>query len=316
MAVIGLYDIDMWHRGRSGPNLELMKVYNYYYQRNNRVIMMKPNEDEGRFSHIFYFKDNHKIQLPRTLNVYGEKKSFYGYGFYKKYEKLRPEIQCIPPDYSPYDLWSYKLKSFSGKYDTQKRNSLVRFESDDFTDFKPDRRSIIVVDHEPLYIPSAENYIKQYKNHSFYFYHTLWVHDKETYYRFEPYLALLNDYIIIDFRYDEDFFFDVYKTNGVTFKFAKRETESQLNFQVRTVKMGIFYKNIGKVFPLNFFPPEDTPLDSLIIEWIKSPTQKSVLDFAPERRKLIDNAPTPLRLVMKQNPKKIGSCHLDFQENL
>jgi hypothetical protein len=27
---IGLYDIDMWHRGKSAPNLELMKVYNYY----------------------------------------------------------------------------------------------------------------------------------------------------------------------------------------------------------------------------------------------------------------------------------------------
>lgn len=44
MAIIGLYDIDMLHRGRSAPNLELMQVYNYYNSRNNRVIMMKSND--------------------------------------------------------------------------------------------------------------------------------------------------------------------------------------------------------------------------------------------------------------------------------
>ena len=31
MATIGLYDIDLWHRGKAVPNLELMQYYNYYH---------------------------------------------------------------------------------------------------------------------------------------------------------------------------------------------------------------------------------------------------------------------------------------------
>jgi len=61
MAVIGLYDIDMWHRGRSGPNLELMKTYNYYNNKGHKVIMMRPEEDEGRYNKIIYFKENPRI---------------------------------------------------------------------------------------------------------------------------------------------------------------------------------------------------------------------------------------------------------------
>ena len=57
MAIYGLYDIDLWHKGRSVPNLELMQTYAYLSNRNERVIMMKPNEDEEKFSKIIYFKD-------------------------------------------------------------------------------------------------------------------------------------------------------------------------------------------------------------------------------------------------------------------
>lgn len=37
---IGLYDIDIWHRGRVPPNLELMKAFRFYTDNNDKVIMM------------------------------------------------------------------------------------------------------------------------------------------------------------------------------------------------------------------------------------------------------------------------------------
>ena len=39
--IIGLYDIDLWHRGRAVPNLELMQYYAYYHKRNDRVVYIK-----------------------------------------------------------------------------------------------------------------------------------------------------------------------------------------------------------------------------------------------------------------------------------
>ena len=69
MSCIGLYDIDMWHKGKSHPNLELMKTFNYLQQENHRVIMMKPTDEVGRFNQIIYFKDNINVDIPRTINV-------------------------------------------------------------------------------------------------------------------------------------------------------------------------------------------------------------------------------------------------------
>ena len=69
MAIIGLYDIDMWHRGQSAPNLELMQIYNYFYSRNNRVIMLKPNDNLTKFQKIYYFKEKPNIALPNSLEL-------------------------------------------------------------------------------------------------------------------------------------------------------------------------------------------------------------------------------------------------------
>lgn len=39
--VVGLYDIDLLHAASAWPNLELMKVYNYFNQQGDSVILMK-----------------------------------------------------------------------------------------------------------------------------------------------------------------------------------------------------------------------------------------------------------------------------------
>ena len=57
MASIYLYDIDLLHSTRfAPPNLELMKVFNYHYQRGDIVKMGMPKENDlGRYNQIIYF---------------------------------------------------------------------------------------------------------------------------------------------------------------------------------------------------------------------------------------------------------------------
>lgn len=311
MATLGLYDIDLWHRGKSAPNLELMKLYNYHKKKGDIVLMMRPGEDEGRFNRIIYFKDKPNIQIPRALIVNGEKKETYGYGFYNKYYPLSPEIMVTPPSYDLYDTLSYKLSIPNIKYDALKRDSLIRLESNDFTDFKPKRMNMIFVDHDFLYLPDAYDCLLENKNHRFLFYHTLWVKDEETFYKFERFISLINSYIIIDFRYSQDFFFNNFKNDSILFKFEKRENESVLNYQLRSVKMGLFYKGNGVRMKFPFKPPAQNELDKDIIEWLNSATTDAFADS----HKIPKGIPSELRVLLKQNPKTVSST-LDFQNNL
>ena len=69
MASIYLYDIDLLHSTRfAPPNLELMKVFNYHYQRGDIVKMGMPKENDlGRYNQIIYFKNNPKQAIPKYL---------------------------------------------------------------------------------------------------------------------------------------------------------------------------------------------------------------------------------------------------------
>lgn len=69
-----------------------MKTYNYYKKKGDIVNLIKPLEKEGRYSKIIYFKDNPNIQIPKTVEVFGDKKEIYGYGFYNKLINLPKEI--------------------------------------------------------------------------------------------------------------------------------------------------------------------------------------------------------------------------------
>ena len=90
MACIGLYDIELWHRGKVMPNLELMKIYNYHYNKGDKVVMMRPNENEGRFNQIIYFKDNPNTQIPKTLHLSGPlKQILMAFILWKKNTRMR-----------------------------------------------------------------------------------------------------------------------------------------------------------------------------------------------------------------------------------
>ena len=78
MASIALFDIDFWYGRKQYPNLELMKVFNYYYSQNHIVVFTKPNQDLERFNKIFYFFENTNIQIPKSLFISNDKSQCYG----------------------------------------------------------------------------------------------------------------------------------------------------------------------------------------------------------------------------------------------
>ena len=137
--------------------------------------MMKPGEDETKFTKIMYFKENPNIQLPKTLNVYGEKKAFFGYGFFNKAFPLKPEIAETPPSYVPYDAWTNKIGMGVKDYEKMKRSALIRLETEDFADLKrnPNTKHIYFADRNFLLLPEAENFLQEHKNCSFNFLHSL-----------------------------------------------------------------------------------------------------------------------------------------------
>lgn len=80
---IGLFDLDLWYyRGNKFPNLELMKIYNYYYKKNVPVLMMRPDSERTRFEKIIYFKEHSDDFVPARETLAGDNIVLFGNGFY------------------------------------------------------------------------------------------------------------------------------------------------------------------------------------------------------------------------------------------
>lgn len=312
MAVIGLYDIDLWDRTKFYPNLELMKIYNYYYSKNNIVVMMKPKQDEGRFDQIFYFKDNVKTAIPPYLSLSGGKKKIYGYGFFNSFTPLKPEISSLPPSYTPYDAYTDRLKKYN--YEKLKRSSYIRLENNDFSDLKENCKAIFIADHNPLYIKGIKDFIDNYKqNHMFYFVHSLEIKDIETFNQFSPYTDFFDRRLYINFKYNEDFFFENFN-NKVIFNCQKKE-ETETNFQKRIVKMALWYKQNNVYFDFNL--NSNNALTKEILKWAKIKNQNSFIDFCGgETKNSLDKVDSELRLLLKTKPKNLKRSSLDLSSNL
>ena len=146
MASICLYDIDFLHgNSYSFPNFELMKVFNYHYQKGNIVILGKKNEDFGRFNQVIFFKQSENLLIPKNLKLYGEKNQIYGYGFYGKFKELKEEYQNIPPNFLIYDIVEDKIKNIKS-YNKLKKSSIIRLENNDMSFFFSERNNIYIVD--------------------------------------------------------------------------------------------------------------------------------------------------------------------------
>lgn len=329
MASICLYDIDLLHSTRfEPPNLELMKVFNYHYRRGDIVKMGMPKEDLGRYNQIIYFKRNPKQLIPQDLSVSGEQIQIYGYGFYRRFTPLKPEIAATPPSYFPYTgPIEGKIKN-PMQFKQIERNSLVRVENNDFTDFKEDCSTIYVADENFLYIPNAEDFIKEYKrDYKIRFLYPFIAKNEETFEKFFPIAEVSDKRMIVDFEFSKDFFEKYYYEN-IFFAAEPRENECNPSiFLQRIVKMILMAKHDGRRIQFtqqkfNQLELNLKPLLSLwedIIAWNKDKEQTSFYEFYKKHKDISDlenmvATKKNLRLLLKQNPKTLDTRSIDFWE--
>ena len=167
MASICLFDIDFLYSSKFVPNLELMKIFNYYYQEGHVVNLGQKNENLDRYNQIIFFKDSPNISVPRGLDLSGDNKKIYGYGFYNRFIPLSEKYDNVPPNYLCYDIFNENIKNIK-KYENIKKGSLVRIENEDFSDFSEDKKTFYIVDRNFSKLNNALSFVqKYYKQYSF-----------------------------------------------------------------------------------------------------------------------------------------------------
>lgn len=296
---IGMYHFEMWHRGKAAPNLELMKIYRYYYEKGDKVTLMRPGDDEGRFNKIYYFKEYPNTVIPKTLSVYGPNKSIFGYGFYRKTDILPPEIFKLAPLYYLYDAFTDKLSS-SIPYPMLKNNSLIRVETNDFADYKPNA-ALFIADYNICdFGDKAVNFLEEYKNKSLHYLYQPHL-SCAALPKFSRYSALLSPRIV---DFEINVFIEECRDSNITFPIYQLSKETLENYRLRLLKMGLIYKSKdAKPITLLLEKPNDEFCLELI-NWIKKGGRISFINFTkePEIQKQIENNGVEFRVLSKANP--------------
>lgn len=323
MASICVYDIDFHHSSKFVPNLELMKVYNYYYQRGDIIVMGRPNENFERFNQVYYFMEMPGTKIPKSLSLYGKNKSIHGYGFYKRHISLKEDILATPPIYYCYDSEIAKIKNVK-EYEKIRRSSIVRIENNDFTGFKSDALNIYVADHNFLYLPTAKDFINEYgRKYNINFLRGLIAKDEDIVGKFLGVSKKSNRRIFIDFNFDKKFFKKFYYEN-VLFSGRPREGEDCERFVARLLKMILLAKSENKKIDItkegfNIKTRKENPCLNIVSLLIKWSTSKSICSFYHflngKDLILVENSLEnykDLRLLSKQSPLTFDFNKIEF----
>lgn len=115
-----------------------MKVYNYLIKQGCYPAIMKKNDKGSFYSQIFYFKENPKLQIPKSLVINSDTGTFLGYGFCGESGLKNPDVINLPPNFTPYDINEKYIKD-KGMYTQIKQSSLVNWRDKDFTCKQGDR---------------------------------------------------------------------------------------------------------------------------------------------------------------------------------
>lgn len=314
---IGIYHIELWHLGAAVPNLELMKIYNYYYQKGHKITMIKPKEDLGRYDQIFYFKDNPNTILPKTFQFRKDRRQLLGYGFYKKTNILKPEIFSLPPLYYIYDPFTNKLK-WKNEYERMKKNSYIRVETNDFVDFKPNANKIYIADNDFCLQEKALDFLEEYKQYSYFFLRPLKLSTKQLD-KFARYSNLLNrDLELTDFNGAA--FLEYSNETRIAFPYHQFKKENDLNYTLRLVKMGLLQKYYGTAAPaLASQTTSQKSINQKILKWIVDRNRLPMKEFYKDDKEVQDLVlvgDSELRLLLRANPLTLQPQHLDLQNHI
>lgn len=312
MSTIGFYHMDLWHSSAAVPNLELIKIYSYFYNKGDQVIMMKPQDNIERFNCIYFFKDTQKpLGKEASLKLSVNRKELMGYGFFGKTEKLKPEIFNQPLNYSCYDAVSYKL-SVKSKYNDIVKNSLVRIETEDYTDYKKDKNRIYICDNNLTSLPNAPDFLQEYKQHTFCPLFPVRLNKKniETYVRYEN---LIQSQLALDV-YDAELFKEYYMDKHISFGLGIFPNENEEHYIKRLLVIGLMFKNQKTIPNQRLWAPPRGKAESIYM-WIMKKDWSSYMNFYKddkEKQKEILNAPAGLRSLYKTNPLKITPSTFDL----
>lgn len=304
---IGLYDIDLWHGSCKYPKLELMKIYNYCYQNGQKVIMMQPNMDEGRFDKIFYFKEYPSTHIPKTLVLTGEKKKIYGYGFYKRFIPLSEKYNNIPPTFLPYDSYSNKLTNKS-TYETMRKSSLIRLENSDFSGFVKDAKKCYIADFNPAQEKTLFPFLEKYPDIKKNFIHQLIIKSQEQFETLLKFSPKIENRFVIDFPFDDNFFFKYLDTNIVLYDnlYSDKDVEKYL---VRLATICLCSKGYGRKPQLSG-PIVNNEIEKMILKWAKD--KENSTSFYEYYKEIPNGISQKLRLLLKTKPSAFRSQSFDF----
>lgn len=315
MSSIGLYDIDFFHSSRKIPNLELMKIFSYFYNKGDIVVMVNPKESLLRFSMVYFFKETN-VPIPKHLDLSGERRQVIGHGFYRKAPVLNDDIKKEKPNYLPYDLNIDKFPN-EKSYEKIKKGSLIRLETNDFSDFDKSKKNIYLVDNNIASISSFEDFYKEYgRDYNINFLRSIIVDNEKDFLRFFPYKSN----IVLNYQFSKELFLK-YMNEPVIFAPAPIN-ETNEEYIVRLLKMVLIAKRNGNKLKLqkrNFnslilskYPFLE--LQNLICDWNDTEEQISLYEFLNGNDDLINliQDKIEIRLLSKINPLKYDTTNVDF----
>lgn len=325
MASILLYDIDFLHSNVFVPNLELMKVFNYYNQRGDIVRLAGKKENFDLYKKIIYFKQNPNLTIPKSLKLSGEKVLLHGYGFNKNFSSLKEDINSLPPSYIIYDL-NLKSNKKEKSYEDIKNNALVRIENNDITDIDACSKQLFIADYEPLRLPNFKNFIMNfYKDYKIKFCWNISVNSEKLFEEWFWLFSASGRRPIVNFKFSKDFF-KKYYYEPIFFNMGKTEYDKNLSTLIeRLITMILYAKSENKKISFLEKPISKTEIKkepllmlfSYLRKWGMSKTTDSfykyydVLNKEPKLYSLLEEY-SKIRLLLKQNPQNFDNKNVDF----
>lgn len=310
---VALYDVELAHNIKGWcPNLELMKVFDYYYKRNEVVHVIIDTKNISHYRKIIVFKNSPTLKFPSEI-LANEKAEIYGYGFYWRFIPLDEKYQSSSPNFLAYFFFSERILNIK-KYEKIMDNSIVRVENMDLTGFKPDRKMIYVADHNFIQLPNAKEFLINYKQYKIDFLEPLVVKNEQELFTFFPLIKQSTRRIIIDFEWD-DILFDLYKREKVLFNLPQRFLNGKFIYLCELIKLILKEKNDNSTILFNYLQLEPTqkkmPYFQIlqeVLKWGSNKNQKSFLEFCPEIERqhfkiFLNN--DELRILSKTRPQNL-----------
>lgn len=292
---IGLYDIDFNHGQVFSLSLPLMKAYTYFYELGHQVIMMNPYEKVGRYTKIYYFKDNPSLVVPQKLTI-SKKGKTLGYGFYGESGITNPKVLAAIPSFQPYEFKSDKVKN-KELFNKVKQNSIVDWREKDLTGYRKGTRITFINDRDFLSEPDWQEVFEAFDNNIAFTHPLNCCSINNVFEVLEKNYS--NTATIIPIKFDKDYVLKSLEYKDVCFD-NRDVSEEQLFLFILFCKI---LTNQKIVFSLPSIAA--TPMVKKLIKWAAA-KQVSFKDFLDDEWKEFDYYNFKYRILLKQNPQKIS----------